>query len=145
MAGEREEAPASTDAGGASPGEQPARSASPADRSLVEDIEDLLADSQTWLAAELAYQKARAAFIGSTLKSGVALAAVAALLALVALIGLAVGLIIALAPLVTAWGATAIVVGVLLLVAFLLVRAAAARIAEMGAAIREDRIEGDGQ
>ncbi len=58
-------------------------------------------------------------------KSIAALGAVAVLFLLLALIGLTVGLIFALTPLLTAWGASAVVVGLLGLGALLCRRAAA--------------------
>jgi len=93
-------------------------------RSLIDDIEAFIDDGRTYLNAELTYQKTRASFVtnraGKTAVFGIG----AAVLGLLAGIGLTVGLIIALTPLITAWGATAVVVGVLLLGAFLLMRRA---------------------
>ncbi len=94
-------------------------------RSVIEDIEALVDGGRTYLDAELSYQKTRASFVADRLKKAVVYGIIAAVLGLLAAIGLTVGLIIALTPLVTGWGATAIVVGVLLLVAFLLIRRAA--------------------
>ena len=53
--------------------------------------------------------------------------AIAALLGFLALIGLTVGLIIALTPYLTAWGASGLVVVLLLIGALIAVRAAASR------------------
>jgi uncharacterized membrane protein YqjE len=94
------------------------------DRSLVEDVEALIGDGRLYLEAELAFQKSRLAVLAAGAKSIAAMGALAAGFAVLALIGLTVGLIIALTPLITAWGATAVVVGVLLLGAFLAVRSA---------------------
>ncbi len=107
-------------------------------RSLVDDIEDLLVNACTWLDAEFTYQKTRAGFVASSLKSALVLVIVAGVLALVALIGLTVGLIIALAPLITAFGATALVVVVMLLICALLIRTAGRRWRDMVAVIKED-------
>lgn len=96
-----------------------------AQRSLLEDLEYLIADLRTWLDAELSFQKSRAALVSNRIKTILAAVAVAGLLAVLALIGLTVGLIIALTPLITAWGATAVVVLLLLLIAYLLIRRAA--------------------
>lgn len=93
-------------------------------RSLVEDLEALIDDGQTYLSAELSYQKTRVSFVSDRLKKTIALAIGAAVVGLLAAIGLTVGLIIALTPLLTGWGATAVVVLSLLLVAFLLVQRA---------------------
>jgi uncharacterized membrane protein YqjE len=88
-------------------------------RSLLDDIGDLVGDAQTWFDAELGYQKVRAAFVGANLKQALVLGLAAAVLIVVAVMGLTFGLILALAPLVTTWGAMAIVVGTMLLVALL--------------------------
>ncbi len=105
--------------------------------SLVDDIEDLISDARTYVDAELTYQKSRAAYVGHNLKRMIAFGIAALVLALFAFGALTVGLIIALTPLVTAWGATAIVVGVMLLVVFLLVRGAASSWREMMSAIND--------
>jgi hypothetical protein len=97
------------------------------DRSLLEDVRALLEDGKTYLEAEITFQRTRAAFVADRVRLAVAYGAVAVMLGLLALIGLTVGLIIALAPLLTAWGAAALVVALLLLGAFLAARAAAKR------------------
>ena len=107
-------------------------------RSLVNDLEDLLVDARTWLDAEFAYQKTRAGYVAASLKQAIALVAVAGVLALLALIGLTVGLILALAPLLTPLGATGVVVIALLLASLLLVRSAASRWRDAAGAIREE-------
>ncbi len=94
-------------------------------RSLLDDVQALIDDGKTYLEAELGFQKTRAAFVADRAKSTMVYGALAALLAFLALIGLTVGAIIALTPLLTAWGASALVVAVLLLAAALAVRAAA--------------------
>lgn len=107
-------------------------------RSLLEDLEYLIADARIWIDAEMSFQKSRAALVANRIKIVIAAFAVAALLAVLALIGLTVGLIIALTPLITAWGATAVVVVLLLLVAWFLVKRAALAIREIQAATRTD-------
>lgn len=102
----------------------PAADAPAETRSLADDLEALIDDARLYFDAELSYQKSRAGFVADRLKKTIAFGAVAAFLAVLALIGLTVGLIIALAPLITAWGATAVVVVAILLVAYLLVRRA---------------------
>lgn len=97
------------------------------ERSLLEDVEALIEDGKTYLEAELAFQKSRAAYVAQGAKGIAAFGALAAGLAVLALIGLTVGLILALTPLITAWGATAVVVGALLIGAGLCVRAALTR------------------
>ena len=108
-----------------------------AERSLFDDLEALLTDAKTYVDAELSYQKSRAGFVANRLKVMVACGLVAAFLAVLALIGLTMGLIIALTPLITAWGATAVVVLSILLLAFVLVRRAAKAWKDLSGAISE--------
>lgn len=86
---------------------------------LVSDIRQLVADGRTLAEAELAYQSSRARLAGSAAKSVAFYGVAAFVLAVFGLVALVVGLLIALAPLVTAWGATAIVAGGLFLLAAL--------------------------
>ncbi len=96
-------------------------------RSLREDVEALIEDGRTYLETELVYQKTRAAFVADRAKGTLMFGAVAILLAFLALIGLILGLILALTPLLTAWGASAVVVGLLVIAALIAGRAAAHR------------------
>lgn len=96
-----------------------AEAADPGDRSLIDDLRLLAGDARTLAEAELAYQKSRAQVFGGGIGKIVGVAGAALLLVSLALIGLVVGLILALAPLITAWGATAVVVGLLLILAVL--------------------------
>jgi hypothetical protein len=107
-------------------------------RSLLADVEALIDDGKTYLQSELTFQKTRAAFVADRAKGAVVLGAAAALLAFLALIGLTVGLIIALTPWLTAWGASALVVALLLLGAFLAARAAGKRWSHLMDAIQSD-------
>lgn len=91
----------------------------PAERSLVEDLRLLARDARTLAEAEVAFQKSRAGVLGGGLARIAALGAVAAFLLCLALVGLVVGAIFALIPLLTAWGATAVVVAALLLLALI--------------------------
>lgn len=100
-------------------------------RSLREDVEALIEDGRTYLETELVYQKSRAAFVADRAKGALIYGAIAALLGFLALIGLTVGLIIALTPYLTAWGASALVVALLLLFAWLAVRGAGKRWASL--------------
>ena len=79
------------------------------DFALGDGIRALLEDGQTLFEAELAYQQARVGYaLGRT--KGIALLLVAALfLAFFFLVALVVGLLLALTPLVGAWGALGIV------------------------------------
>jgi Flp pilus assembly protein TadB len=104
-------------------------------RSLREDVEALIDDGKTYLEAELIYQKTRAAFVADRAKDAALFAVLAAAFGVLALIGLTVGLIIALTPLLTAWGASALVVALLLIGAGLSLRAASRRWARLMAAI----------
>lgn len=93
---------------------------------LKDDITTLVDDARTYAAAEIAFQKTRASLAGKTAGRAAVFLVLALVLLNLALIALAVGAVIALAPLVTIWGAIAIVVGVLLLgVALLVMRAVA--------------------
>jgi hypothetical protein len=105
------------------------------ERSLIEDVELLIEDGKTYLEAEIAYQKTRAAFVADRAKSAFLLYAVAAVFGLLALVGLTVGLIFALTPLLTAWGASALVVGLLVIAALVAVHAAGKRWKGLMAAI----------
>ena len=138
---EREEAPAIlTDSDidelpvQAEAGDNPASAAT---RSLVDDIEDLVGDARTYFDAEFSYQKSRAGFVADSLKRVILSAIIAIVVAFFAFGALTVGLIIALTPLVTAWGATAIVVGAMLLVIALLLFRAARGWSDMMGAIKD--------
>lgn len=85
------------------------------DNSLADDIGALIDDGKTYAEAEIAFQKSRLSFAANRGKTG-ALSALFALAVLhLALVALVLGSILALTPLFTAWGATAMVVGILLL------------------------------
>ena len=81
---------------------------------LREEIAVLADDARTYAEAEIAFQKTRAAIAGKPAGRAVVLLVLALVLLHIALIALAVGAVIALAPLVSIWGAIAIVVGVML-------------------------------
>lgn len=83
------------------------------DGSLTEDIVALIDDGKTYVEAEIAFQKTRLAFAADRGKSGFLFGACAFAVLHLALVALVVGAIFALTPLVTALGATALVVGVL--------------------------------
>ena len=93
-------------------------------RSLLSDVEALIDDARTWYDAEIGYQKSRAGFLVSRVKVLAGLWLGALFFAVMALFALVVGLLMALTPLITAWGATAVVVGALLLGALIMVRKA---------------------
>ena len=77
---------------------------------LVEDLTAIVEDGRTYLDAELQFQKSRAGYIGGLVGKSAGLGAGAALCVLLALIALTLGLLLGLAPLITIWGATAVVV-----------------------------------
>lgn len=93
-------------------------------RGLIDEVEALVDDGKTYLDAELVYQKTRMSFVTDRLQKAVVFGLAAAIVGLLAAIGLTVGLIIALTPLITGWGATFVVVGILLVAAFLLIKRA---------------------
>ena len=110
-------------------------------RSLRDDIEAMIEDGRTYLETELVYQKTRAAFVAEHAKGAAIYGAVAILFAFFAVIGLTVGLIIALTPLLTAWGASALVVGLLAIAAVISLRMASGRWNRLMQAIESDTRE----
>lgn len=84
---------------------------------LSEDLHRLIDQGKALGQAELAWQKARAAYAGRQ-AGGIALLALSvAALMFLALMALVLGAVIALAPALGAWGATAAVAGTLLVLA----------------------------
>ncbi|OCC24730.1 hypothetical protein MB02_04430 [Croceicoccus estronivorus] len=83
--------------------------------SLFDDVSGLIDDGRTLIEAELAYQKTRFAYAGRRGRNAVVFGILAAILAVFALFGLVVGAILALTPHFTAWGATGVVAGLLLI------------------------------
>lgn len=84
-------------------------------RSFVEDLRDLASDARILLEAEKAFQTARIGYVVGRGKSIAAELVVALVFVHLALIALVVGLLLALTPLLTAWGALAVVTLVLAL------------------------------
>ena len=111
----------------------------PPDDSLIEDVRNLVDDGRTYLEAEIQYQKSRAALVADRGRSGATYGAIALALVHLALVALVVGLVIALAPLITAWGATAVVVGVLAAMALFFALKAKRKFASISAALSEAR------
>ncbi|XUU60289.1 phage holin family protein [Erythrobacter sp. HA6-11] len=106
---------------------------------LSEEVLALIADGQTYAEAELAFQKSRLSYSAQQGKSA-ALSVLAALAFLhLALIALVVGAVIALTPYLTAWGATALVVGVLLLATVIVLLRARNNAREIADAFAEDQ------
>ncbi|MXO61623.1 phage holin family protein [Qipengyuania oceanensis] len=111
-------------------------SASP---SLTDDLVALIDDGKTYVESEVAFQKTRLAFT-ATMGKGAALYGVAAFALLhLALVALVVGSVIALTPILTPFGATALVTAVLVLAAILLVRMAKRRFDALSAAYSETK------
>lgn len=105
--------------------------------SVISDVRQLAAEAKTFAEAELAFQTSRAQFAGAAAGRIALYGLVALVLAVFALGALVVGLLMALAPLVTAWGATGIVAGGLALAALLFVILALAKWKRAKAAIAE--------
>lgn len=81
-------------------------------RSLLDDVHSLVEDGKVALQAELNFQKTRIAYCGKAARNLVIFAIAGLLLSFFTLIALTVGLLLALIPAVSAWGATGIVTGV---------------------------------
>lgn len=79
------------------------------DGSLLDDLRALAEDGQTLIEAEIAYQRARAAYAWKRGKGIAILLIMALFFAFFAIMALVVGLLLALVPLLTAWGSTAVV------------------------------------
>lgn len=92
----------------------------PNQSSIVNDLAALAEDGKTLFEAEIGFQKTRLAFAANRSKSAVLSGLFALGFIHLALIALVVGAVIALTPYVTAIGATAIVVGLLLFGAVIL-------------------------
>lgn len=84
--------------------------ANPAERSLVEDVRQLVSDGRTLLDAELAYQKSRAAVAGQGAKGIAGWGALALALVLFTLMALVLGFTLALSASIGPWLATAVMV-----------------------------------
>jgi len=102
-----------------------------AERSLTEDIMALVSDGRLLAEAEIDFHRKRAAHgakEGQRILAGFAIAAVLLFFALMALV---FGLVLALGEVITYWGSTALVTGVLVVIAVVLVSRAKARLARL--------------
>lgn len=81
-----------------------------AERSLVEDVRQLVDDGRTLIEAELAYQKSRAVVAGMAAKSIAGWVLLGLALLFFSLMALVLGLILTLTPVIGAVGATLVVV-----------------------------------
>lgn len=109
------------------------------DETLFEETSALIEDGRTYVEAELAFQKTRAKLAGRLAGASLGLVVLALILLHIALLALAVGLVIALAPVVTIWGAIGIVVGALLIGVIWLGLMAKARAEKLGSLFSENR------
>lgn len=110
----------------------------PAFGSLADDVSALIDDGKTYLEAELAFQKTRAGYAGEQTKQGVVYGLAALAFLHLALIALVVGLVIALGPYLTPFGAVAVVVGALLLGVGVFALMAMRRFKAIGTAFKSD-------
>lgn len=100
---------------------------------LTEDISALLDSGRTYAEAEIAFQKTRAALVGKNAAKALGALIVALVLLHIALVALAVGMVMALAPLLSIWGAIILVVSTLLLGVAILVWMALANLRTVSA------------
>jgi len=114
-----------------------------AQRSLFDDVEAIIEDGRTYLDAEIQFQKTRAAYVTDKAKDAAIFAAIGGALALLALVALTVGLVFALAPLLTAWGAVALVTGAWGLLSAIFIRMAARRWNRLVSTFIEHRDRGE--
>lgn len=109
-----------------------------AQRSLVEDIKDLASDGRTFLEAELAYQKSRAAVAGAGAKGIAGWASLALALVFFALMALVLGVLLGIAEFIGIWAATGVTVLLVLSAAGLAGLAANRRWQRMRAALLDE-------
>lgn len=107
--------------------------------SLSDDLIAIFDDGKTYVSAELAFQKSRMSFAADRGKSGALYGVVAFALLHLALVALVVGAIFALSPILSPWGATAVVVGALALCGIVFAMMAKSRFARMADAYAETR------
>ncbi|MXP25113.1 hypothetical protein GRI39_03505 [Altererythrobacter indicus] len=105
---------------------------------IRDDLTALIDDGLTFLEAELNFQKTRLSFVVDCIKKTAIFGVAAIFLAILAAIGLTIGLIMCLTPYITAWGATAVVVGGLLALAYYCVTHVVAKIKAISAAFKKD-------
>lgn len=106
--------------------------------SLTDDLVAFLDDGKTYLEAEKAFQKSRAIYVAHKGKRGIILGVIAFAMIHTALIGLVVGTVIALSPILTIWGAMALVSGVLIAAGVILGRKALAHFKAAGDSFADD-------
>lgn len=106
--------------------------------SLTDDLVAFLDDGKTYLEAEKAFQKSRAVYVAHKGKRGIIYGLIAFAMIHTALIGLVVGGVIALAPILTIWGAMALVSGVLIVAGVIFGRKALAHFKDAGESFGDD-------
>ena len=99
--------------------------------SLAHDVRQLAAEAKALAQAEVAFQKSRAAYVGSESKSIILLLVVAAVVLFFAIMALVVGVVIALGPVLGLWWAAAAVTLTLLAIALICAIIARARLRRM--------------
>jgi hypothetical protein len=106
---------------------------------LAEDLKQLAQEARVLAQAELAFQKSRAAYAGAEAKGIALLGVAAAVFVFFAVMALVVGAVIALGPILTAWGAMAAVTLALLLTAAACALTARTKLKRMLQAISDNR------
>ena len=102
--------------------------------SLIDQVKDLAEDARTAVEAEIAWQSARAGYVGGKVAGIAAWAGFALVCAFIAVLALAFGAMLAITPIIGAALATVVVTGVLLLAAIiagLVVRSRVGRLKEV--------------
>lgn len=102
-----------------------------AELSLAQDLRQLADEAKVLAQTEFAFQKSRAAFVGSEAKAIAILLVVALVVVFFAVMALVVGTVIALGPLLGLWGAMAAVTLALVAIAAFCAFSAKARLARM--------------
>lgn len=108
------------------------------DPSLAQDMRLLAANVRTFAEAEVAFQKARAAYVGSASRTIAVLGVVAATMAFFAVMAAIFGTVIALGPVLGLWGAMAAVALGLLALALVLALVALGKVNRMKAVLAEE-------
>jgi hypothetical protein len=97
------------------------------ERSLAGDLHELIDEGRVLAETEFAFRKSQAAYVGQGARGVLLFTALTAMLVFCALLALTVGLVVALTPLLTPWGAAGGAFAGLLLTAFVCSRIAAWR------------------
>jgi uncharacterized membrane protein YqjE len=103
--------------------------------SFAQDLRQLAADGKAFAQAELSFQKSRAAYVGSEIRTIAVLAIVAMVLVFFAVMSLVIGTVIALGPLLGPWGAMGAVTFALLFLSVLGLLSAKTRLKRMVAIV----------